>query len=318
MYKDPGFLTSRSKDNIPGSITLQGLTGSAVYFPVASLVKGLQKIHVLILENSTQASYAAGDLSVLLGYEHVYLFPASYRGTGKTARQDESFQVQRTTALRAVSEYFRQPRDIILVSYPKALKEGIPEKESLDTGSLQISAGTTLSHQSIKEHLFQAGFEKTDFVSEPGQFAVRGSIVDVFSFSDNRPYRINFFGDHIENIRVFDQNSQLSIEERTSVMLTPQLRGAQYLLNEVADHALVWSFREEFSEIPANIPVMAFYDLMQEGPVVRYDTAPQPVCNKNFVLLVNDIRKRKEAGYRCTYLVKTRHKSGALKRYSKS
>ena len=298
VQKIRDFLTSRSKDNIPGSITLQGLTGSAVYFPVASLVKkGLQKIHVLILENSTQASYAAGDLSVLLGYEHVYLFPASYRGTGKTARQDESFQVQRTTALRAVSEYFRQPRDIILVSYPKALKEGIPEKESLETGSLQISAGTTLSHQSIKEHLFQAGFEKTDFVSEPGQFAVRGSIVDVFSFSDNRPYRINFFGDHIENIRVFDQNSQLSIEERTSVMLTPQLRGAQYLLNEVADHALVWSFREEFSEIPANIPVMAFYDLMQEGPVVRYDTAPQPVFNKNFVLLVNDIRKRKEAGY---------------------
>ena len=89
------FLEKTSQRHIPGILSLKGLTGSAVYFPVASLVKKTPgKIHVLIREDSTEASYAAADLSVLLGYENVYLFPASYRGTGKTARPDESFQVQ--------------------------------------------------------------------------------------------------------------------------------------------------------------------------------------------------------------------------------
>ena len=99
------FLEQKIRGITPGNLSLKGLAGSAVYFPIASFVnKAPCRIHVLILENSTEASYAAADLSVLLGYERVYLFPASYRGTGKTARPDESFQVQRTICLLYTSD----------------------------------------------------------------------------------------------------------------------------------------------------------------------------------------------------------------------
>lgn len=292
------FLEKTSPRHIPGILSLKGLTGSAVYFPVASLVKKTPgKIHVLIREDSTEASYAAADLSVLLGYENVYLFPASYRGTGKTARPDESFQVQRTMALRAVAQFYREPADILLVTYPKALQEGIPEKSLLETGHLAIRQHQALSHQDIKEYLFSAGFEKTDFVSEPGQFAVRGSILDVFSYSENRPCRINFFGDQVENIRIFDQNTQLSIEERATIDIFPRLQGERSLLDVIENQALVWSFLESFRDIPQQIPVILVNPLTEEGSKVLYDTTPQPVFNKNFNLLVNDISLKKENGY---------------------
>ncbi|MDD2329938.1 MAG: transcription-repair coupling factor, partial [Bacteroidales bacterium] len=293
------FLEDPDLKNIPAVLSLQGLSGSSVYFPLAGiLTESLGKVHVVIRDNSSEASYAAGDLSVLTGDENVFLFPASYRGTGKTARPDESFRVQRTTALRALSRFFSDKKDIILVTYPKALNEGVPEKDALEKNALTVHKGLNLSHEAIKEYLFGAGFEKTDFVTEPGQFAVRGSIIDVFSYSENRPYRINFFGDEIENIRIFDQNSQLSIEERLSVSLTQRLQGEQLLLDTIADHALVWSFSEDFKDIPVNIPVISFYKLVKETNAVRYETSPQPVFNKNFGLLVSDIRKRKADGYR--------------------
>ncbi|MDD4500087.1 MAG: CarD family transcriptional regulator, partial [Bacteroidales bacterium] len=293
------FLEDSDLQNSPAVLSLQGLSGSSVYFPVAGILsESLGKVHVVIRDNSSEASYAAGDLSVLTGDENVFLFPASYRGTGKTARPDESFRVQRTTALRALSRFFSDKKEIILVTYPKALNEGVPEKDAFEKNALTVHKGLNLSHEAIKEYLFGAGFEKTDFVTEPGQFAVRGSIIDVFSYSENRPYRINFFGDEIENIRIFDQNSQLSIEERASVSLTQQLQGEQLLLDTIADHALVWSFSEDYKDIPVNIPVMSFYKLVKETNAVRYETTPQPVFNKNFGLLVSDIRKRKADGYR--------------------
>ena len=301
------FLEQKIRGITPGNLSLKGLAGSAVYFPIASFVnKAPCRIHVLILENSTEASYAAADLSVLLGYERVYLFPASYRGTGKTARPDESFQVQRTMALGAVAGYYKKPSDILLVTYPKALQEGIPGKNNLDTGHLDVKKGQTISHQDIKETLFQAGFEKTDFVSEPGQFAIRGSILDVFSYAENRPYRINFFGDQVENIRIFDQNTQLSIEERHTISIIPRLEGEQSLLGVIQNNALVWLFHESAGDIPQNIPVISINPLADEGQKVLYQTTPQPVINKNFNLLVKDIQTRKEKGYRVFILSENR------------
>ena len=105
------FLEDPDLKNIPAVLSLQGLSGSSVFFPLAGiLTESLGKVHVVIRDNSSEASYAAGDLSVLTGDENVFLFPASYRGTGKTARPDESFRVQRTTALRALSRFFSKKR----------------------------------------------------------------------------------------------------------------------------------------------------------------------------------------------------------------
>lgn len=293
------FTNKPISEHSPAVLPLKGLSGSSVYFPLATLFKHQPgKIHVVVRENSTEATYAAGDLSVLLGAGQVYLFPASYRGLGKTARPDNSFHVQRTTALRAIVAKDFANTGRVLVTYPKALQEGIPSCHLIEKENLTLQTGQSVSHEIIKEYLFEQGFEKQDFVSEPGHFAIRGSIVDVFSYSENRPFRIGFFGDEIESIRIFDQNTQLSLEERTEVSITPQLKGTHFLLDEISQNALVWSFVETFREIPNTIPVIAQYPVFQEIPHVVYNTSPQPVFNKNFQLLVNDINKRKEMGYR--------------------
>ncbi|MFA7201006.1 MAG: hypothetical protein WC098_06280, partial [Bacteroidales bacterium] len=240
------FITEKGRTQSTDVFPLKGLFGSSVYFPLASYVQehpGL--LQIVIRENSTQATYAAGDLSVLLGPERVFLFPASFRGTGKTARPDASFQVQRAMALQAVFNTKARQEGMVLVTYPKALEEGIPAGSHLEKEAMSLSPGHVVSHEFLKEYLFESQFEKTDFVSEPGQFAIRGSIIDVFSYSENRPYRINFFGDEIENIRVFDQNTQLSIEERKEISLLPKIKGAGLLLEETAQNAVVWSFEEE-------------------------------------------------------------------------
>ncbi|NLA15004.1 MAG: transcription-repair coupling factor [Bacteroidales bacterium] len=299
------FISKPPADRSPALLPLKGLAGSSVYFPLLSLGKqSPPKIHVVIKENSTEATYAAADLSVLLGDNQVFLFPASYRGTGKTARPDASFHVQRTIALRAVASHGAKKENLVLVTYPKALNEGIPAGKLINKESLTIYKGLTLTHEAIKEYLFSEGFEKKDFVSEPGHFAIRGSILDVFSYSENRPYRIGFFGDQVESLRVFDQNTQLSIEERHEICVVPQLKGENPLLDEIAEDTVVWSFSADFQEIPGDIPVMALYPVLQDMPHVLYNTSPQPVFNKNFQLLVNDINKRKEMGYRVFVLCK--------------
>lgn len=307
------FITEKGRTQSTDVFPLKGLSGSSVYFPLASYVQEYpDALQIVIRENSTQATYAAGDLSVLLGPERVFLFPASFRGTGKTARPDASFQVQRAMALQAVFNTKTRQEGMVLVTYPKALEEGIPVSSHLEKEAMRLAPGHVVSHEFLKEYLFESQFEKTDFVSEPGQFAIRGSIIDVFSYSENRPYRINFFGDEIENIRVFDQNTQLSIEERQEISLLPKMKGTGLLLEETAQNAVVWSFEEEVEHIPPSVPVLALYPVLKDLPHSVYRTSPQPVFNKNFQLLVQDIEKRKEMGYDVFVLCENKNQTKRL------
>ncbi len=281
------------------SISLKGICGSAQVFPLAALVGEKipqidRRVHIFIQDNAMEASFAASDLTMLLGENNVFYFPNTYRGVGQAQRPDESFQVQRTAAIEALSQWNHR-EDLILVTYSSALEEGLPDKKAMAKENLSLAVGDKLSHEFIKECLFAAQFERVDFVSEPGQFALRGSIIDVFSFTENRPYRINFFGDDVESIRLFDPNTQLSIEDRRQIRIVSSLKGTVSIWDWIGQDAVIWehntvytlSHRPDFD----HIPYVTDY-------TVTYRTTPQPSFNKNFELLAQDIVSKKRLGYK--------------------
>lgn len=297
------FLEEESAPNGNKKMALEGLSGSAVYFPLASIVrKGSGRIHIVAEADVARASYAADDLTTLLGYERVFFYPATYRGAGLSKRIDESYRVQRTAALQEVMRCLQKPDDLVLVSYPQALEEGIPSALALAENSLFIHTGDRLSHDFIKECLFSQGFSKVDFVSEPGQFAIRGSIIDVFSYGENRPYRINFFGDEVENLRLFDYNTQQSIEQRQSISIISCMEGVESLGDTLGSGAVIWNNGVSLQGLFSGLPEFTTGGFEKTERKVVYETVPQPVFNKNFEWLVQDITQKKALGYRVCIL----------------
>jgi transcription-repair coupling factor (superfamily II helicase) len=199
------------------------------------------------------------------------------------------------------------------VTYPSALEEGVPAPSSIKESLLKLNVGDEVSHESIVESLFSSGFERVDFVSEPGQFAIRGAIVDIFSYSYNDPFRISFFGDEIETINIFDCNTQLSKEKVVSAEIYPDLAPSDEegeSCVQIADilpaDTLLWLDSSDMYSEREFFPLLErFRKIYMEVPLsrqneesIKFSIVPQPRFNKNFDLLTEDIRKHLEEGYR--------------------
>ena len=169
-------------------------------------------------------------------------------------------------------EYNSRHKPLLIITYPEALEIPVLKKSEIGRTVLSIKRGDRLSHEFIKEVLYDSGFEKVDFTAEPGQFALRGGIIDIFSFADNLPVRIDFFGDQVESIRKFDINTQLSKESVESVEIFPDIH------KDIEESALVpfWDL------LPENT---VFWDLRGENPTGENYVIPQPAFNKNFEIL---------------------------------
>ncbi|HBG24878.1 MAG TPA: hypothetical protein DDX10_07485, partial [Rikenellaceae bacterium] len=217
-------LVSWAENSAERCVVIEGLYSSAKAFAIsAAAVKG---IHLILLNNREDAVYCSGDLYKLIDKERVFFFPPSKNYSHKSINKDSSHQVQRTAAINAVKEYTEgnsKFKSIVLVGYPHSITELVINKKALNSSILKISRGDTLSHDFVRETLLAYSFERVDFVSEPGQFALRGGLIDLFSYSDNRPWRLDFFGDTVEKIKVFDIDSQRSLEERESVEIFPDI-----------------------------------------------------------------------------------------------
>ena len=193
-----------------------GLFLSARWFTVSQLdYDGLQMI---VLPDKDTAEYCAADLYNLVEGDRVFFLPDSGKNLERS-NYKSSLGVQRTSALGKIISH--REGVLIVVTYPSALEEGIPDVASINKSLLKLTVGDEISHETMVESLFSNGFERVDFVSEPGQFAVRGAIVDIFSYSYNDPFRISFFGDEIETINIFDCNTQLSKEKVVSADIYP-------------------------------------------------------------------------------------------------
>ena len=285
-----------------------GLFLSARWFVVSGLDH--DGIQLIVMPDRESAEYCAVDLYNLTEGDCVFFLPDSGRRLEKS-NYKASLSVQRTSAIGKIIDH-KEGR-LIIVTYPSALEEGVPAPASIRDSLLKLNAGDEISHESIVESLFGSGFERVDFVAEPGQFAIRGAIVDIFSYSYNDPFRISFFGDEIDSINIFDCNTQLSKEKVVSAEIYPDLtpsdeEGEPYV--QIPDilpaETLLWldssdmykdrtffPLLERFRKIYLEVPLSR-----QDEDSVKFSIAPQPTFNKNFELLTEDIRKRLEQGYR--------------------
>ena len=207
------------------SIFLEGLLGSSAPMLFASLAQKCQARLLFILQDAEEAGYFYHDLAQLMGANDVLFFPSSYRRAVKYAQHDAASEILRTEVLTRLSDssLFTFHSSLYIVTYPEALAEMVVSKKTLDTRTLVLEKDQTIAIADIEKTLRSFGFHEVDYVYEPGQFALRGSILDVYSYSCEYPYRIDFFGDDIDSIRTFEVEDQLSKDQRARIEIVPEL-----------------------------------------------------------------------------------------------
>jgi len=204
-------------------IHVQNLVGSALSFSVASAFESSEKPFLLICEDKEEAAYYLNDLEKLVGEKDVMFYPASYRRPYQTSADEETDNSNVLLRAEVLNRINSRRKPALIVTYPDALFEKVVTRKELDKNTLNINTGDELSIEFVNEILFEYKFQRVDFVIEPGDFALRGGIIDVFSFSNDEPYRIEFFGDEIDSIRSFDIQDQLSTGKVKKVSIVPNL-----------------------------------------------------------------------------------------------
>ena len=267
-------------------------------------------VHLVVCDNADEAQYLYADLRALGGDEAeqwLLFFPHSHRR--RQSSVDESLAIQRTKALSALVQ---GKQALTIVTYPEALSELSAAPDSLKQSSLTLHTGDTITTVSLTKQLLDLGFERVDFVYEPGQFAIRGGIVDIYSFASDNPFRLDFFGDEIDSIRTFDIETQLSdkrvsevpvvrmqddVQPVTLAAYLPQqtvfignnihLTPLQAVLSTDAQ-AQPWSQTIE-------IGTKSSYDTFTR---IAFDTLPQPLFHKQFEMLMQDLTEKTAMGYK--------------------
>ncbi|MDO6811691.1 transcription-repair coupling factor [Tenacibaculum soleae] len=199
---------------------IANLVGSSLSFVISESFKKADKPYLLIFNDKEEAAYYLNDLEQLLGDKNVLFYPGSYRRPYQIEETDNANVLLRSEVLNRINS---QKKTAIIVTYPTALFEKVVTKKDLEKNTLKITVGESLSPDFVNEVLFEYNFNRVDFVTEPGEFSVRGGIIDVFSFSNDEPYRIEFFGDEIDSIRTFDVETQLSKEKLKKVSIMPNV-----------------------------------------------------------------------------------------------
>ncbi|HYW96873.1 MAG TPA: transcription-repair coupling factor, partial [Bacteroidales bacterium] len=316
---------------------LKGLSGSSRSACIRACLSKIRGTHLIILNEKEEAAYFYNDLSSLGGNDHIMFFPSSYTRSIQYKKTDEANIITRTQVLKRLSE--RRVENFV-VTYPEALMERVISRKALDDNTFQMKEGEKIDREFLKELLETYTFELVDFVYEPGQYALRGSIIDIFSFSSTHPCRIDFFGDEVESIRTFDVENQLSVEKVKKITIVPNIQWEkersvkrvsflEYLPKNTTvwtdDLGIIFNRVDDIydktdieddedktlvkSEVIANAHDLAS-DISKHNKVefgtfflkkadheFHFNTAPQPVFNKNFELLGADIKQKCDDGY---------------------
>ena len=321
---------------------ISSLAGSAFALYASVVAAQTGGVHIFVAEDRDAAAYLASDLYQLAEAERVMFLASSYKRSIRYGGGDASSQVQRTAALEAIRNH--KGGYLIVCTYPEALSENVASAESVDAFSVTLTVGDRMPMESLQERVEALGFERVDFVHEPGQYSMRGGIFDIFSYSENRPFRVDFFGDEVDSLRRFDLSSQLSTERVESVSILPDLKNfaaekkvsvAEYVGQAVwwmsnLDHTLarlddvrrklladsdnpaedvlrVTSAKAFLSNTEGCAMVLSRASSKRAAESqVMFATQPQAAFNKQYDLLADDIEGRASQGY-TTYLLSENH-----------
>jgi len=224
-------------------IHCKGLSGSVVSIVIQSVFKKAEQPFLLVFNEKEEAAYYLNDLEQMLGQNDVLFYPSSYRRPYQIEETDNANILLRSEVLNRINS---RKKPSIIVTYPEALFEKVVTKKELDKNTLKVAVGDNISIDFINEVLFEYEFKRVDFITEPGEFSVRGGIVDVFSFSNDNPYRIEFFGNEVDSIRTFDVESQLSVEKQNKITIIPNLENKfikenrESFLDYINDKTILW------------------------------------------------------------------------------
>lgn len=201
-------------------IHLKGLIGSSLSFVTQAIFSKTDNPLLLILDEKEESAYFLNDLEQLINNQDVLFYPGSYRNPYQIEDTDNANILLRAEVLNRINS---RKKPALIVTYPEALFEKVVTKKELEKNTLKVSVGDQISIDFINEVLFEYEFKRVDFITEPGEFSVRGGIIDVFSFSNDYPYRIEFFGNEVESIRSFDVETQLSVEKQKKINIIPNV-----------------------------------------------------------------------------------------------
>jgi len=346
--KDPRI--TDVSENLSGPLrarySLAGLNGSSRAFVTAAIFRQTQQVHLLIMPDRESAAWFLNDLEQILGEttegaerKQVLFFPSSFKKGILTGAEDNQGLLSRTEVLNRLNS---QGNRFIVVTYPEALAEKVVNRKYLEKNTLLLHSGEHVNMDFILDVLLEYDFKRTDFVLEPGQFALRGGLIDVYSFSCDHPYRIEFQGDNIASIRTFDPSAQLSLEKKESVTIVPDIRvnaekKIEYepLFSFLPAGSVVWLDDTEYCA--EQLDKFAGSDLLMKGkeflPLllgfssvefsnrtffsnvsrVVFNIGPQPSFNKKFDLLTADLAKYAGQAYRNILLADNSKQAERLK-----
>ena len=293
-------------------VEINGLYSSAKAFAISECISG--GVHVIVLQGRNDAAGCVNDLYNIKGDGNGYFFPPSDVRTVRGSSKDLSAKVQRTAAISALSDFkegIYKGEYLIIVGYKESFEEDIPDQALLERNVLRVEKGESVPFEKLQDQLYAMGFTRVDFVSRPGEYAVRGGIIDLFSYGNDMPYRLDFFGDEIDSIRMFDVNTQHTAGDGLNVLnIYPNISeesgsaGGCSVYTALPDDAVIWiSGIEDFQERGMegkehkHVYLSPLHAVEGADVQIRFNTSPQPAFNKNFELLASDIKARRRDGY---------------------
>lgn len=329
----PNVVAASKMLNKVNRLSIKGLHGSARALFSASLFVKQPKHYLYILNDLESAGYFYHDLTQISGTQNALFYPSAYKRAAKYGQIDSANEILRTEVLSTLHDS-KEP--LIIVTYPDALSEKTVSEETLTKNTQKISVGDKLDYSFLSDVLDSYGFSYEDYVYEPGQYAVRGSIVDVFSFSNELPYRIDFFGDEVETIRSFDVESQLSVDKLNEIRIVPEFgknESRNAMLFDVLPkdtiigiEDLKWVesriesiYNDDLSIDLSNVELVEAdlaskveflaglkpfkqlrFDSKQmdvSDAIITFETTPQPLFQKNFDLISDSLKHYINDGY---------------------
>ena len=332
-----------------GTVLLNEMVGGAFLFYMAATVARKGGVHIIICEDRDAAAYALNDLYALLGEERVLFFPSAYKRSVVYGAEEAESVVMRTGVLNALKSH--REGHLVVATYPEALAERVADMEGFASESFRIKRGDIIEVAELEERVQALGFDKVDFVYEPGQYSVRGGIFDVFSYAESKPYRFDFFDNEIDSIRRFELSSQLSSDKLDEVDIISNInradvgrislaefagegicywaQDADFVLGKVDDirkkamqdsdepeeMATLLTSRKELLEWMAESNIVLLRNTLAERPAsqtILFHTAPQNSFNKNFDVLADELVSRHEMGYRTLLLSDNRAQAERL------
>ena len=318
---------------------LNGLHASAKAFILNALVSRLHthnkgNVCFIVLDNADDAQYLYADLRALGNDNEVYYFPTPHR---RRQGIDEAMAVQRTEVLSALlrskeqgtknqdksvrtNQTVQTSPDTIIVTYPEAIADSVPNPKALEANKISLHVGEEIAISTLTNMLLELHFQRVDFVYEPGQFAVRGGIVDVYSYAHDIPFRIDFFGDEIDSIREFELETQLSQNkvDRIDIVSANSDNGNETLIIDYLPQNTLW-ISNDFSLVrykyegtitnqdttlltkaidQSSTIEIGNKSVFNQYDTIHFDALPQPTFNKNFDLLIDDLQQRTKDGYK--------------------